>query len=125
MIFYRPPKALESTPMSSQSSESATPVSETKLSIMSSAARLFAERGYGSVGISEVGDTVGFGKGALYYHIKSKEDLLYDIMTLYMRDLIQGALEIEAKSQSAQGRIRALSRSFMDTIFNHRNWGSA
>lgn len=94
--------------------------SKPKRVIMSKAAQLFAERGYGSVGISEVGDSAGFGKGALYYHIKSKEDLLYDIMTIYMRDLIQAASDIESSNQSAPGRVMELSRSFMSIMFSHR-----
>lgn len=95
-------------------------VSPAKRIIMSSAARLFAERGYGGVGISEVGDTAGFGKGALYYHIRSKEDLLYDIITSYMRDLIREARGIEAGPGSARSRITALSRSFISIMFSRR-----
>jgi AcrR family transcriptional regulator len=106
--------------MPNKSSVNSASASDAKLAIMSRAARLFAERGYGSVGISEVGEEAGFGKGALYYHIKSKEDLLYDIMTLYMRDLIHAASEIETTNTSAQSRIQALSRSFMSILFSHR-----
>lgn len=95
-------------------------LSESKRMIMEVAAKLFADKGYGSVGISEVGDVAGFGKGALYYHIKSKEDLLFDIMTVYMVELINAARTIEISGASVPERIRALSRSFMEIMFASR-----
>ncbi|MBL8582735.1 MAG: TetR family transcriptional regulator [Rhizobiaceae bacterium] len=95
-------------------------LSESKRMIMEVAAKLFADKGYGSVGISEVGDAAGFGKGALYYHIKSKEDLLFEIMTVYMIDLIEAARAIESSGKSVQERIIALSHSFMEIMFASR-----
>lgn len=94
--------------------------SETKRMIMAVAAKLFAERGYDGVGISEVGEATGFGKGALYYHIKSKEDLLFDIMTVYMMDLIAAARAIAASDLSATARLGALSNSFMAIMFGNQ-----
>lgn len=95
-------------------------LSESKRMIMEVAAKLFADKGYGSVGISEVGEAAGFGKGALYYHIRSKEDLLFDIMTLYMIELIDAARAIEINGAVVPDRIRALSRSFMEIMFASR-----
>ncbi|WP_440981511.1 TetR/AcrR family transcriptional regulator [Shinella sumterensis] len=95
-------------------------LSESKRMIMEVAAKLFADKGYGSVGISEVGDAAGFGKGALYYHIKSKEELLFDIMTVYMVELINAARTIEISGASVPERIRALSHSFMEIMFASR-----
>jgi TetR/AcrR family transcriptional regulator, cholesterol catabolism regulator len=96
-------------------------ISATKRRIMTLAAELFAEKGYGSVGISEVGEAAGFGKGALYYHIGSKEDLLFEIMTDYMVDLI-GAAELIMKTvPESRGRIVELSRSFMSIMFKSRS----
>lgn len=95
-------------------------LSESKRMIMEVAAKLFADKGFGSVGISEVGDAAGFGKGALYYHIKSKEDLLFDIMTVYMVELINAARVIEISGANAADRVRSLSQSFMEIMFASR-----
>lgn len=95
-------------------------VSETKRMIMAKAAQLFADKGYGGVGISEVGEAVDLGKGALYYHIRSKEDLLYDIMTVYMMDLIAAGEAIAESELSASARLSALSNSFMSIMFANR-----
>lgn len=95
-------------------------LSDSKRMIMQVAAKLFADKGYGSVGISEVGDAAGLGKGALYYHIRSKEDLLFDIMTIYMVELIKAARTIEVDGSSVEQRVRSLSSSFMQIMFSSR-----
>lgn len=95
-------------------------VSDAKRHIMAQAAALIAERGYGSVGISEIGDVAGFGKGALYYHIGSKEELLFDIMTDYMIDLNEAARGIVARVKEPEKRVIELSRSFLTIMFRSR-----
>lgn len=55
--------------------------------ILKIAARLFAEKGYHAIGMTELGEAVQLGRGALYHHIKSKEDLLYDISREYIAEL--------------------------------------
>lgn len=96
-------------------------ISETKRRIMTQAASLFAEKGYGSVGISEIGDVTGFGKGALYYHINSKEDLLFGIMTEYMIELNKAAHQIMETVKDSQERVTELSRSFLSIMFRSRS----
>jgi AcrR family transcriptional regulator len=95
-------------------------ISKAKRQIMERAAHLFAERGYGSVGISEVGEVAGLGKGALYYHIGSKEDLLYAIMTDYMMQLNAAGFLILDRVKDTRKRIVKLSESFMETMFRSR-----
>lgn len=95
-------------------------ISKTKREIMDRAADLFARKGYGSVGISEVGEVAGLGKGALYYHIGSKEELLYSIMTEYMMQLNASANHILERVADTRERIVALSESFTETMFHSR-----
>jgi AcrR family transcriptional regulator len=96
-------------------------ISETKRHIMTQAAALFAEKGYGSVGISEIGEVADFGKGALYYHIGSKEELLFDIMTDYMIDLNDAAKKILLDVKDNKERVIELSRSFLGIMFRSRS----
>jgi AcrR family transcriptional regulator len=46
------------------------------------ALRLFTEKGFDATSLQEVADELGFTKAALYYHYRSKEDIL---MALHMR----------------------------------------
>lgn len=86
--------------------------------IMNEATVLFAERGYGSVGINEVGQTAGFGKGALYYHIRSKEDLLLSIVTEKMEQLISASDGALCDAASVEARIDGLTTAFVHELVN-------
>lgn len=88
--------------------------------IRSTAARLFAEHGYSAVGVAELGEAVGLGKGALYHHISSKEDLLYDISSRYIQQLIEDGREINARELNPIERIKLLSRSMIGVVYDHR-----
>lgn len=84
--------------------------------IMKAAAALFAERGYSGVGTAEISRATGYGKGALYHHIRSKEDLLHSIMTVYLQELLDDAQAILADTGNAEERIHRLSTSLMRAI---------
>jgi AcrR family transcriptional regulator len=89
--------------------------------IRSISAGLFAEKGYNAVGMSEIGDAVGLARGALYYHISSKEELLYGIVVLYIGDLVVSGERIASDTPDPIERIRLLSRYLMYTIGAHIN----
>ncbi|WP_312530534.1 TetR/AcrR family transcriptional regulator [Paracoccus sp. (in: a-proteobacteria)] len=83
-------------------------------------AELFAKHGYGSVGVAELCSAVGLGRGAFYYHVKSKEDILLDISVGYMKRLCAEAEGTVAKNLSVDDAIRELSDHFLRTMFEHR-----
>lgn len=81
------------------------------------AADLFATRGYRAVGVAEICDAVGLGRGALYYHISSKEDLLFSIVVRYIEDLVAAGRDTLETEPDPRKRIQLLSRQLMATIF--------
>jgi len=83
------------------------------------AACLFAEKGYNGVGVAEIGEATGLGRGALYHHIASKEELLFDISSKYIAELIEAGWKISASIPDPIERIRALSRHLMGVIATH------
>jgi AcrR family transcriptional regulator len=48
----------------------------TRERILGIARELFADQGYGSTSISQIAERLGTSKAALYYHFKSKEEIL-------------------------------------------------
>jgi len=84
--------------------------------ILKVAARLFAENGFHAVSMRDLCDEAGLGRGAIYYHIKSKEDLLYDISRNYMQELIDEGLQIMDENPSAVQRIEQLGHSLIKKI---------
>lgn len=87
--------------------------------IVRTAAQLFARRGYHAVGMSELQEAVQLGRGALYHHIRSKEDLLYDISREYISDLVAYAQQTSGETDPRQ-RIRLLGEHLVLKIASHQ-----
>lgn len=57
---------------------------ETKEYIIEQAYKLFLERSYEAVSISDISKAIGLTKGALYHHFTSKEDLFKAVIDRYL-----------------------------------------
>ncbi|MBB3664434.1 AcrR family transcriptional regulator [Prauserella sediminis] len=84
---------------------------EARQRIMEAAVRLFAENGYHGTGIEMVSGETGIGRGALYHHIGSKENLLFEICHHRMSDLLERSRRIVATDAGAEVRFRELMRA--------------
>lgn len=88
--------------------------------VVKAAAALFAERGYHAVGMSDIQQAVGIGRGALYHHIRSKEDLLYDITRQYISDLVDFAVGLD-RDLDPRERIQSLGCHLIQLIASHKS----
>ena len=59
--------------------------------IVRTAARVFKEKGYNATTMQDIANEVGMLKGSLYYHIRSKEQLLVDVL-LSAVEVLRGGL---------------------------------
>ncbi|WP_330350504.1 TetR/AcrR family transcriptional regulator [Streptomyces sp. NBC_00582] len=85
--------------------------------IIDVAAALFARQGYAATSINDLGRAVGLAKGALYYYIGSKENLLVEIQGRVMGPLLARARQIADLDTSPLLRLRLLSESLLTIIF--------
>ncbi|QII07370.1 TetR/AcrR family transcriptional regulator [Rhodococcoides fascians A25f] len=85
--------------------------------IIDLAAGLFAKNGYAATGIVEIGETVGLAKGALYYYIRSKENLLVEIQERVLDPLVYNANRIAEIDTAPAVKLRLLSHALLDMIF--------
>lgn len=56
------------------------PADERKRQLLMSAQSLFIQKGYRDTTVDEIAKKAGVTKGALYFHYKSKEDMLFELM---------------------------------------------
>lgn len=84
--------------------------------IVDEAARLFAERGYHATGVAELSETVGLGRGALYYYIDSKEKLLGLIHDRVMTYVLASGERALALDGTARARLEQLGRDLVGII---------
>jgi len=59
--------------------------------LLLTAARLFKTYGYHGTSMQQLADAIGLGKGSLYHHMVSKEELVHEIMTSGVADAISKA----------------------------------
>jgi AcrR family transcriptional regulator len=67
---------------------------ERKLIILRTAAHLFIQKGYHATTIEDIANELRMTKGAIYYYVNSKEDLLFQCHTLVATKCIERLQEI-------------------------------
>ncbi|MFD6224409.1 TetR/AcrR family transcriptional regulator [Nocardia asteroides] len=93
---------------------------DTAARIRAAALELFAERGFHATGVAEIGARADVQRGALYYHIGSKEELLWEILGEYTRLLLADAERIVCAGADPVATLRLLVRSHVELIVTHR-----
>src|SRR6516164_138488 len=88
--------------------------------VLDTAAALFWEKGYAATTTREIAAAVGIQQASLYYHVASKEGLLYQLCVSSMEQLladVEGAVEQPGDSLD---RLRALIGAHLSTLLKHQ-----
>ena len=70
---------------------------ERRNEILDAAERLFASRGFDSTSITDIQKEIGIDRGTLYYHFKSKEDILDGMIRRITQELAGAARAVAAQ----------------------------
>jgi AcrR family transcriptional regulator len=106
--------------MSGQPPEGAELEESTRDRILRVAAEKFAEKGYHGTGVAELGDAAGIKRGALYYHIGSKEDLLFHLSRRHVEEALARGQAVMANAVGAVEKFRLLAREHLRTLAARR-----
>lgn len=87
--------------------------------VVSTAAELFAQRGYHATSVSDLVRATGLASGGLYHYIGSKEQLLFRVFDELMDPLLEQAEEIRRMNADPETRLRALLRTWMVHVERH------
>lgn len=85
----------------------------TRKRILDEVTTLFIENGYHGTGIQEISEAVGLQRGALYHHIGSKEQLLFEISMTLLRQAMQTAEPAAAGDEPPDIKLRRLARALL------------
>jgi TetR/AcrR family transcriptional regulator, cholesterol catabolism regulator len=99
-----------------KASEQARAPGTRRREIIEAAAELFGTQGYHATTIRQVADAAGILSGSLYAHIKSKEDLLYEIAILDAEDFIDTLGPIAESDEPAAERLREGLRAHLELV---------
>jgi AcrR family transcriptional regulator len=84
--------------------------------VLLEAAKFFSERGFEATTVGEISSATGLTKGGLYHYIKSKEDLLYQIMCFAMKGLKENVVQPVAAIADPEEQLRALVKLHVSEI---------
>lgn len=90
---------------------------DTKRRIQDAARALFAEKGVHRTSLQEIADRLGITKPALYYHFRSREELVRSIVQPIIDD---GEAFVRAQEEAPSGA-RDLLEGYFDFHYRHRN----
>jgi AcrR family transcriptional regulator len=80
------------------------------------AARLFRSRGYHQTTMQQIADEAGILKGSLYYHYRSKEEMLYDISREPLHRLVNDATTIAKSDATPSMKIAKMVRNHIEAL---------
>ena len=87
--------------------------------IVDTSAQVFARRGYHATGTAELCAVNGVGKGAFYYYIGSKEELLAAIHDRVMDEVMFGADRVAQAGGSPSAQLAMLGEELLDVIHRY------
>lgn len=96
-----------------------TDVRNSREDVVRAAGRLFAERGYHGTSMRDLGRELGLHGSSLYSHIRSKEDLLVDVVQR-ASDLFRASAEKAVANEGGEReQLRALIAGHVDVLLDH------
>lgn len=84
--------------------------------ILDAAVSLFSERGYTGTTMRDIAQKVGVLPGSLYAHIKSKEEMLAEIVTSGITEFLEIQDNIEASEAAPEERLREAIRLHIKVV---------
>jgi AcrR family transcriptional regulator len=92
--------------------------------IVQAASHVFRERGFEAATLRDVAMAMGTDRASLYYYVRSKEELLQEIVREVLGHDIEAAQAVRASKASGEQKIRALIESMVasyTTNYPHMN----
>ncbi|MBA4072814.1 MAG: hypothetical protein C0497_13400 [Gemmatimonas sp.] len=89
--------------------------------LLGAVAALIAAKGYEAASMRDVSEALGVSPAGLYYHFKSKEDLLYQIQFRTFEALLKRQEAVAATPGTAEDRFRRLMHGHLAFFLSHPN----
>lgn len=107
--------------MTTEQTTRAAAKADRRQSLLRAAARLFAERGFTSVRLEDLGAACGISGPGVYRHFPGKDAVLGELLLQVSDDLLTGARRVAARDEPATGILTALVRFQADFAVAHRD----
>lgn len=92
--------------------------------ILASATGLFAERGYRAVTIDDIAANLGYTKSVVYYYFKSKNEILWQIISRIFDGFLQKILTIKEMNLPPEQALAKMVRQHALSVTENPQWTS-
>jgi TetR/AcrR family transcriptional regulator, cholesterol catabolism regulator len=88
--------------------------------VVAAAITVFDKKGYQAATVQDIATEAGIVKGTLYYYIKAKDDLLFEVMDSVQKQLVPMLNQIHDANSSATQKLHAFVKSYVRHTVNNR-----
>jgi len=81
--------------------------------MLDQAAALFAQSGFNGTSMADVAIACSVSKSLLYHYFPSKKDVLFEVMTSHLDELVESVEHVMAKKSSRAAKVASLIHEFM------------
>lgn len=93
-----------------------------KVTIIENAIKIFAKKGFSSTSVQEIATECNISKGAFYLHFKSKDALLYELLTYYYKRMQRRINEVGTEPMTPKEKFVFQIKVSIEEIANHREF---
>ncbi len=87
--------------------------------VVAAAALVFARKGYAEATVEDIAGELGILKGSLYHHVRSKSELLYEVVREPVREMVDSLEQIVTTQAPADQRLDEFVRMHVATLIRH------
>ncbi|HEY9415109.1 MAG TPA: TetR/AcrR family transcriptional regulator [Pseudonocardia sp.] len=87
--------------------------------VVAAAALVFARKGYAEATVEDIADELGILKGSLYHHVRSKSELLYEVVREPVQEMVDSLEKIVATEAPADQRLDEFVRMHVATLIRN------
>lgn len=87
-------------------------LNDTRQNILDAAGKLMTQKGVKDTSLADIAKEVGISKGTLYYYYSSKDDIIYDIADIHLKQITEELLSWIKKINSEADSIHILTVVF-------------
>lgn len=84
--------------------------------LLRTAAQAFTESGYFATSLNDLAKRLNISKPTLYYYVKNKDDILYEVQRLAMAAMQEAIFEAKRSSESGRQRLKMVMLRYAEVI---------
>lgn len=92
--------------------------------ILEAAAQIFSKKGFHAASMQDIAEAVSMQKGSLYYHVSSKQQILFEILNRALELLIENMEAVMALPLPPEDKLRHAMASYLTTMIEHLDLAS-